>query len=137
MSAPRLSKHEVAVPAVAIAADADTPITEAPFAGTVTAVTYHADAAITGANTNSRTVTLYNRGQAGAGTTVVATLAFTSGVNAAQFAGKVIPLSVVAGATTVAAGDILEWNSLHVGTGIVDPGGLVHCEVTRGNVASP
>lgn len=136
MSAPRLSKHENVVPAVAIAADADTPLVESPFAGTVTAVTYHPDAAITGANTNSRTVTLYNRGQAGAGTTVVAQLAFTSGVNAAQYAGKAIPLSVVAGATTVAAGDTLEWNSLHVGTGIVDPGGMAHVELTRGDVST-
>jgi hypothetical protein len=136
MSAPRLTKHENVVPAAAAGADADSPLDEAPFAGTVTTVTYHPDAAITGANTNSRTVTLYNRGQAGSGTTVVAQLAFVSGVNAAQFAGKAITLSVVANATTVAAGDILEWNSLHVGTGIADPGGMVHFEITRGDVST-
>ncbi|MCA1666906.1 MAG: hypothetical protein LC793_05785 [Thermomicrobia bacterium] len=136
MSAPRVSKHEVAVPAVAVAATADTPIVESPFAGTVTAVSYVADATITGAATNNRTVTLYNRGQAGAGTTVVAQLNFAAGTNAAQYARTTIPLSTVAGATTVAANDVLEWDSAAVGTGISDGGGLVHCELTRGDVST-
>lgn len=131
MSAPRINTIEETVPAVTIAATTDTPLAEAPFAGTVTAVNYHPEAAITGANTNSRTVTLYNRGQTGSGTTVVAQLAFVSGVNAAQYGAKAITLSAVAGATTVVAGDTLEWNSAAVGTGIVDPGGMVHVAITR------
>ncbi|MDQ2785023.1 MAG: hypothetical protein M3Y58_08480 [Chloroflexota bacterium] len=136
MSAPNIHKSEVAVPAVATAATADTPIDEAPFAGTVTAVSYVPDAAITGAATNSRTVTLYNRGQAGTGTTVVAQLAFVAGTNAAQYGRTTIPLSIVAGATTVATGDVLEWDSAAVGTGLADSGGLVHVEVTRADVST-
>jgi hypothetical protein len=136
MSAPKIVTQEVAVPAAATAATADTPITEAAFAGTVTRVDYTPDAAITGANTNSRTVTLYNRGQTGVGTTVVAQLAFTSGVNGVQYDAKAITLSVVANATTVAAGDVLEWDSAAVGTGLADPGGSVHVELTRGDVSN-
>jgi hypothetical protein len=136
MSAPKIVTVEAPVPAVTIAATTDTAITEAAFAGTVTRVDYTPDATITGAATNNRTVTLFNRGQTGVGTTVVATLNFASGVNAAQYDAKAITLSVVAGATTVAAGDVLEWDSAAVGTGIVDPGGSVHVELTRGDVST-
>jgi hypothetical protein len=87
-------------------------------------------------STNSRTVTLYNRGQTGVGTTVVAQLAFVAGVNGVQYDAKAITLSVVANATTVAVGDVLEWNSAAVGTGLADPGGSVHCEITRADVSN-
>jgi hypothetical protein len=136
MSAPKSVTVEAPVPAVTIAATTDTAITEAAFAGTVTRVDYTPDATITGANTNSRTVTLFNRGQTGVGTAVVAQLAFVSAVNAAQYDAKTITLSVVAGATTVAAGDVLEWDSAAVGTGIVDPGGSVRIDLTRGDVST-
>lgn len=131
MSAPLTDTAEEEVPAVAIAATADTVIDQGPFAGTVTVVQYAPVATITGAATNNRTVTLFNRGQSGAGTTVIAQLNFAAGTNAAQYAAKVIPLSVVAGATTVAVGDVLEWNSAPVGTGLADPGGLVSVGITR------
>jgi hypothetical protein len=95
-------------------------------------VSYTPKADITGANTESRTLTLVNKGSDGNGTTVVATLAFTSGVNASDYDEKAFTLSVVAGATTVAAGDILAAVSTHVGsTGLADPGGLVQVEITR------
>jgi hypothetical protein len=136
MSAPKIVTVEETVPAAATAVTVDTPITEAAFAGTVTRVDYTPDAAITGANTNSRTVTLYNRGQTGVGTTVVAQLAFVAGVNGVQYDAKAITLSVVANATTVAAGDVLEWDSAAVGTGLADPGGSVHVELTRGDVSN-
>lgn len=103
----------------------------APFDGTVSAVTYIPLTTITGAATNNRSLSLVNKGQAGAGTTVVATLAFGNGVNAAANAATAITLSTVAGATTVAAGDVLQWQSTHVGTGIADPGGLVNVSFSR------
>lgn len=78
---------------------------------------------LTGVNTNSRTFTLYNRGSAGAGTTAIATLAMTSGVNFTQFVPKAITLSATGANRAIAVGDILEWESLHVGSGIADPGG--------------
>jgi hypothetical protein len=90
--------------------------------GVVSSVEFVPAWTLTGANTNSRTLTLYNRGAAGAGTAVVAQLALTSGVNLTQFVPKVITLGTGA-ARAIVVGDILEWESLHVGTGLPDPGG--------------
>lgn len=131
-SAPLVQSAQATIPATAAAVDYDQTVAEAPFAGTVTAVTYTPEAAITGANTETRTFTLVNKGQAGAGTTVVATLAMTSGVNGVAFDEKALTLSVVALATVVVAGDILAFVSTHSGsTGLADPGGRVQVEFTR------
>jgi len=130
-TAPLARKLTADVPAAATGANGEHDIGLAPFAGTVSAVTYVADTTLTGANTNSRTVVLVNKGQAGSGTTVVATLAFTSGVNATADAPTTVTLSAVAGATTVASGDVLAWQTNAVGTGLADPGGLLTVEITR------
>lgn len=131
-SAPLTRVEEKTVPAVAAGTDSEKNIITVPWAGTVTSVTYAPDTVLTGANTDSRTLVLVNKGQSGAGTTVVATKAFLSTVNAAADDQTAITLSVVAGATTVAAGDVLAWQSTHVGsTGLADPGGLVTVELTR------
>jgi hypothetical protein len=117
---------------VAAASDANEPVGEAPFAGTVSEASYTPDAAVTGANTETRTISLINRGQDGTGTTVVATLALTSGVNLVSGDEKQLTLSAVAGATTVASGDVLAFKSTHSGsTGLADPGGLVQASITR------
>lgn len=130
-SAPLVKKLESNIPATATGVDYDETLGEAPFAGTVTSATYTPEADITGANTNSRTLTIVNKGSDGNGTTVVATLALTSGVNATDFDEKALTLSVVANATTVAEGDVLAFVSTHVGTGLADPGGLAQVEITR------
>jgi hypothetical protein len=116
---------------VATAIDASVVIAEAPAAGVVNSVTYTPNAAITGANTNTRAVRLRNRGQAGAGTTVIAELQFNSGVNATSMDEKVITLSATAADLVVAEGDVLEWFSDAVGTGLADPGGLVQVAIGR------
>ncbi len=92
--------------------------------GTVTAVTYSPVTAITGANTNTRSVSLVNKGQSGAGNTVVATIQYNSGVNAAASDENTVTLSGTPANLTVTAGDILQWQSTAVGTGIAAPGGL-------------
>jgi hypothetical protein len=69
-------------PAVAAGSDKESNVVDVEFAGTVTLGLYSPDTVLTGANTDSRTIVLVNKGQAGAGTTIVATKAFTSGVNA-------------------------------------------------------
>jgi hypothetical protein len=131
-TAPLTRTLTTTAPAVAAASDGHQTIDEVPFAGTVTGVSYTPEAAITGANTETRTLTVVNKGAAGSGTTVVATLAFTSGVNGVAFDEKAFTLSVVSGATTVAAGDILALVSTHSGsTGLADPGGLAQVEITR------
>jgi hypothetical protein len=94
-------------------------------AGTVTSVTYAPVTAITGANTNTRSVSLVNKGATGAGATVMATIQYNSGVNAAASDENVVTLSGTPANLAVSAGDILQWQSTAVGTGIADPGGLV------------
>jgi hypothetical protein len=132
MSAPFIRPIEADVPAVSTAGNSDDSVlTQAPFAGTVTAVEYIPEAAITGAATNNRTVSLVNKGQAGSGTTVIATLNFASGVNATANDQKTIPLSATAADLVIAEGDVLQWRSVAVGTGIADPGGLVRVTVSR------
>lgn len=132
-SAPLVRTIEANIPATAAASTADQIVGEAPFAGTVTGVSYTPEADITGAaSPASRTFTLVNKGQDGSGTTVVATLAMLSGVNASDFDERALTLSEVEGATTVAAGDVLAFVSTAVGgTGLADPGGRVQVTVSR------
>lgn len=130
--APLVETLEATVPAVGATADGDQSIGEAPFDGTVTGVSYTPEANITGANTETRTFTLVNKGSDGNGTTVVATLAMTNGVNATDFNESTMTLSVVADATDVSQGDILAFVSTHSGSsGLADPGGLVQVGISR------
>lgn len=132
MTAPLERVLETNVPPVATAGnDEDTIVAQAPFNCTVTLVEYVAEAAITGAATNNRSVSLLNKGQAGTGTATVASLGFDAGVNAGADNEKTIPLSGTAANLDLAKGDTLLWRSLHVGTGIADPGGLVRVTVAR------
>jgi len=130
---PLVVTKQTQIDAVAATADVTIPVCEAPQTGTISRVTYTPSAAITGANTNSRTLTVTNRGAAGSGTTVVATLALTSGVNAAADAEKAVTLSGTAANLNVTQGDVITFESTHVGSsGLADPGGLVIVEFTRG-----
>jgi hypothetical protein len=120
------------VPAVSTAGNTDdTVLGQAPFDATVTAVQYVPEAAITGAATNHRRFDLVNKGQAGSGSTVVATLAMDNGVNATANDERTISLSGTAANLIVAAGDTLQWRSVAVGTGIADPGGVVRVTLAR------
>jgi len=131
-TSPLVTTIERVVPAAAAGADVETDLNAAAFAGTVSAVSYVAATALTGANTDSRTGVLVNKGQAGSGTTIVASKAFVSGTNAAADTSTTITLSGTAANLVVNQGDVLVWQSNHVGaTGLADPGGLVHVEITR------
>lgn len=102
-----------------------------PFPGTV-AVSFVPDTVLTGANTDSRTLSAQNKGAAGAGTTEVASKAFTSGVNAPAFDETTITESAVSGAIDGAEGDIVSFKSTSVGgTGLAQPAGLVILTFTR------
>lgn len=130
-SAPLTRKLTTTLPALGAAVAGDQTLGEAPFAGTVTDVSYTPEAAITGDNTNKRTLTLVNKGQSGAGSTVIATLDFVTGVNGVAFDEKPATLSVVASATVVASGDIIALVETVAGTGLANPGGLAQVEITR------
>lgn len=123
--------EQQAQPVATVGNDLNTVVGEAPWAATITAVSYTPLTAITGAATNNRTVSLVNKAQDGTGATVVATLNFGSGTNAAAADEKAITLSATPANLVVAAGDVLEWTSTHVGTGIADPGGLVRTTFSR------
>lgn len=112
-------------PQATAGSDLNSNIWRADSDATVTAVTYAPVTAITGANTNTRSVSLVNKGQSGAGVTVIATIQYNSGVNAAAADENAVTLSGTPANLNVSAGDILQWQSTHVGTGIADPGGLV------------
>jgi hypothetical protein len=125
-----LTEH---VPAATILAASTQMLGEAREASQVARASYVPEAAITGAaSPASRKLEIVNRGQDGAGTTVLATLAFTAGVNAVAGDEKDMTVTAVPGANVVAAGDILAVVSSPVGgTGLADPGGLVQVVLAR------
>lgn len=132
MTAPLVRVIEQDVPAVSTAGNSDdSVIAQAQLTGVVTAVEYVPEAAITGAATNNRTVSLVNKGQAGTGTTTIATLTFGSGTNATANNEVALTLSSTAADLVVTAGDTLLWRSVANGTGIADPGGIARVTVSR------
>jgi hypothetical protein len=131
VSAPLVRTVEQDVPACATAVSTDTVFGEPLWDATVTAVTFVPSAAITGAATNNRTVSLVNKGQTGVGTTVVATLTFASGTNGVANDELAVTLSGTPANLVVAAGDVLQWRSIANGTGLADPGGLARVTLSR------
>lgn len=145
MSVPLTRILTMDVTSLAASADWSAPFTPMPFAAQVTLVQYlpaqtqTADSAV--ANT-VRAYTLYNRGQGAAtGTTKLASGQLTSASASITAFGtstsagltdniaSSLPLTTTA-LLTLAAGDILEWESSHSGsTGLRDVGGrvLVYC----------
>jgi hypothetical protein len=130
-AAPLTYKIRTTIPALGAAVNGDQTIGKAPFAGTVTAASFTPEANVTGDNTNTRTLTIINKGQDGNGTTVVATLALTTGVNLTDFNEQAFTLSVVANATTVAADDVLAVAEVIAASGLANPGGSIEVEITR------
>lgn len=125
------------IPARAAGADGTISLLRVPFAGVVASVAYLAVAAITGNTTESRTLSVVNKLQAGVGTAVAASLAFITGVDAVANKEKAFTLSATAADLVVAEGDILALASAHVGaTGLADPGGVVVVKLTRTPTAS-
>lgn len=129
--APRNEKIKLVVPAVAAGSDGVVVLGKAPFAGVVTAITFIAAGLLTGADTNSRTVSVVNKGQNGAGATVIGSKAFIATKNAPAFDETEITLSVTAANRNVAEGDVLAYTSTRVGTGLADPGGFVEITIKR------
>lgn len=131
MKVPFKRTLSILVAAVATNADAVTILGKAPFAGSVSAVGFVPNAAITGQNTNTRRIAIENRGDDGLGSTEMAALQFNSGVNGVAFDEKAVTLSAVANAVDFVAGDVLVVNSTSPGSGLADPGGLYIVELTR------
>jgi hypothetical protein len=119
------------VPAVAAGSDADTALMIADYDGTLVSCSYVPDTVLTGVVTNSRTLALRNKGATGVGSTVMATQAFVNGVNIAAMDEGAIPVSGTPANLDFVAGDVIALQSLHVGTGLADPGGLLRIVTTR------
>lgn len=113
------------------AGTADVNITEAPFAGTLESAALIADSTITGATATKRTFTIENRGQAGAGTTVMATLDLVTGTNAAGDDETAFVLSATAADLVVAEGDVIAVKEAVTSTGTANPGGLIELVFSR------
>lgn len=126
MTAPFGAVVQVAVqPQATAGSDTNTNVHIVQRDATVTAVTYATVTAITGANTNTRSVSLVNKGTDGLGVTVIATIQYNSGVNTVAAVASTVTLSATPANLLVTAGQVLQWQSTHIGTGIADPGGLV------------
>jgi hypothetical protein len=108
-----------------------TVVGEAPYAGTVTEVTFTPSAAITGATATQRVLTLQNRGAAGSGTTTVATLTYATGTNGVAFDEQAFTLSGTPANLVVAEGDILAVVETVSSTGTANPGGKVNVVIER------
>jgi hypothetical protein len=110
------------VPAQGTAGTAqDQVIGEASHAATVTEATLIPEAAVAANATNYRTFRVLNRGQAGAGTTVVASLA-TDTNSLVAFDEKALTLSGTAANLVVAEGDVLVADETTAGTGVAHSG---------------
>lgn len=131
-AAPLVRKLEATIPAAGAGVAQDQVIGEAPFAGTVTSVTFTPEANITGQATNYRTFRVVNKGADGNGTTTVASLVFDSAsVAGLDFDELALTLSGTAADLAVAEGDILAWDETVTGTGLASPGGKVQVEISR------
>ena len=134
VTSPLSRTYTQVIPGTAANADFVATICVAEFAGTLTAAAYVADTAITGADTDSRTINILNQGTDGATGSAVnmAAKAFANTVNAAQYDETALTLSVTPANLVVADGDVIVVQSLHVGTtGLADPGGTVTITITR------
>jgi hypothetical protein len=130
-TAPLANTFRFPVPAQATAAtDEPTVLFTAPFDATVTRCAYIPEAAMTGSAT-ARFMRLRNHGQTGALGVTIAERELVAGQNPAAFDEYDITLSATPANRDVAQGDVLEWFSDAISTGIADPGGTVVVEFTR------
>jgi hypothetical protein len=130
--APLTSTKSVELIALTAEVDATVTVATAPFAGVVERVSYSPTAAVAGKATNYRTLSVTNKGAAAAGTNVVASLALSAAERSlVAYEENTIPLSGEAAKLVVAEGDELVFGSVHTGTGLADPGGLVSITFKR------
>ena len=128
---PKKVTYRVAQAAVAQAATALTLAFIAPFPGALTAVKFVPVTGITGAATNNRVHAVYNRGQAGAGTTKMADLIYDSGVNSVTKVPRDITLHATVTNRDAVAGDVIEVESKFQASGIADAGGIWELTFSR------
>lgn len=119
------------IPGAAATTSYDQILAVADWDGELSAASFAPEASITGNTTNTRTLTIVNKGADGTGTTVMATIAFITGNNGVAYVPKDFVLSVVEGATSFEAGDSIAVSSAYAASGLADPGGLVKASLSR------
>jgi|SRR5690242_19026396 hypothetical protein len=135
--APFTKVIRIRVPAVATAGnDLTSALGAAEFDGVITSAKYIPDAGLTSNDTAYRTYSIVNKGQAGAGATSMASAATkTSGGGGTgdftAFKGVSLTLSGTPANLAFASGDVLALGSVHTGTGVADPGGVVEVTLSR------
>lgn len=119
-------------PTAAAGSTPETPLGEADFAATVTSVKIVSEAALTAADATARTLTIFNRGPSGAGTTVVATLVTNlAGGNWVANVEKDFTLSATPANLVLAAGDNLECVETVAGAGTARAASVITVRGTR------
>ena len=133
-TAPLQRTIEAFVPAQGTAnATQDQAIGEAPFAGTVTEATIIAEVAVVANATNFRTFRVVNKGQGGAGSTVVASHATDTPTtdDLAAFDEKALTLSGTASNLVVAEGDVLAADETVTAAGVAHGGYTIKVAIDR------
>jgi len=105
----------------------DVIVLRAPIRMQLTAVRFLADVAITGHADNNATVSVINKGAAGAGTTEMASKAFDTPTtdDVAQYDESAITLSGTAANLVAAAGDLISVKKAVAGDGLAVAGTIV------------
>ena len=116
------------IPAQIAGAAADEAIGRAPYNGQIVGCSIIPEAAVTGATATKRTFTLVNKGQAGVGTTVLATLDLITTVDLVAFDEKDFTLSA---SPVVNEGDVLAVVEVVAGAGTAHSGGQVSVKIAR------
>lgn len=129
MTFPLTRRYRSAVPSVVTTASALSIVDSVYEAETTSSVIYIPSGAVTGAAAG-RTFNLYNRSATG-GTTIVASLTLASGTNLSDNVPATITLSTTSANLLLTASNVLEWESVATGSGVVDPGGIVQVSTTR------
>lgn len=111
---------QVHVPQISAGTDKKYPILRCPHKMKVVAAYVIFQAGITGADTNTFTAKLLNGSTDGSGTTLIASKAYTNGVDATALDPESLTLTSTATDLICDAGDVLEYFSDQAGAGLQD-----------------
>ena len=122
-------RRTVYVPAVSAGTDKKYPLFEADKDLTVTKAVFIPSADITGADTDTMSVKVINAGDDGSGTTLIASKAYTDGVDATALVPEDLTLSSTAANLEVDEGEVVVYLNDQSGTsGLAAPIGVVEIE---------
>lgn len=131
-AAPLTEDYEISLAAEGTAGTGqEAQICVAPWAGTLAAAYYVPEANVTGVASNNKAINVRNRGAAGSGNTIMATLTFGVGTNGVAFDESTVALSGTAANLNFNQGDVLTASSTVNGTGMTLPEGKVRVTLSR------